>query len=89
MLVFYRLARQKRRAAYPVYAQVRVAFCCAAMELKWGRCIGFGAKDCKASTSREVCFYTLRPQVSVHVTELIPVTYCPWCGQRVEICLVK
>jgi hypothetical protein len=89
MLVFYRLVRAKRRTAYPVYAQTRVAFCCAAMELKWGRCIGFGAKDCPASTSRDVNLYALRPQANGAVVEHIAVNFCPFCGHRVEICRVK
>jgi hypothetical protein len=89
MLVFYRLARRQRRAAYPVYELTRLAFCCTAMERKWGRVIGFGAKDCKASTSRDVNLHSLRPQVSGAVVEHVAVNFCPFCGERIEICRVK
>jgi len=89
MLIFYRLARRSRRTVYPVYEQTRVVFCCKALELKWSRVIGFGAKCCKASTNRDVNLYALRPQANGAVVEHIAVNFCPFCGERIEICRVK
>jgi hypothetical protein len=87
MRVLYR-GRQAKQAA--VYEQGPVTFCCAEMCRWWGRLIGFGAKDCLASTSREVNLYLVRAQASgAGVVELVSVDFCPWCGGVIELCREK
>jgi hypothetical protein len=84
MRVFY-TARQSGPSAPVVYRQGRVKFCCASLARWWGLLIGFGVRDCPASTSRDVCLYLDRPQASrAPVLELVPVECCPWCGEVVE-----
>ena len=86
MKVFYRA----RHSSLVVYEQTAVAFCCAEMERQWGRLIGFGAKDCQRSTSRDVNLFTLRPQASGRpVLEVTPICHCPFCGKMIEPCRVK
>ncbi len=74
-----------------VYEQAgEPAFCCDAMRQQWGRLLGFGTRDCSASTSREVCLYASRPQANgTSMLELVTVDYCPFCGEAVETCRVK
>jgi hypothetical protein len=89
MRVMYRSA-QASRSSPAVYRQGPVKFCCAAMCRAWGVLIGFGVKDYPASTSREVNLYAERWQAGGKpVLELIPVGYCPFCGEPVETCRVK
>ena len=85
MKVFYRAVHR----ALVVYRVVRVTICCVEMQRQWGRLLGFGAKDCAASTSREVNFYAAHPQATGFVTEHVAVNFCPFCGRRIEICRVK
>jgi hypothetical protein len=85
MQVFYRVVRR----ALIVYEQTRVVFCCEAMREQWGRVIGFGAKGCSRSTSRDVNSYHCHPQKKGFIVELVPIQFCPFCGQVVETCRVK
>jgi hypothetical protein len=56
----------------------------------WGVLIGFGVRDCPASTDRDVNLFVDRPQANgKSVVETVPVAHCPWCGQAVENCRVK
>jgi hypothetical protein len=84
--VFYRACH----SSIVVYEQIGVSFCCREMERQWDRLIGFGAKDCPRSTSRDVNLFTLRPQANGKpVLEVTPFAFCPWCGEAAEPCRVK
>jgi hypothetical protein len=91
--VFYRSRPAKRSllgAPAVVYQQGPVRFCCAAMCERWGSVIGFGARGCAASTSRDVNLFTDRPQVGGGAVLLLTgICFCPWCGEAVETCRVK
>jgi hypothetical protein len=42
------------------------------------------------TTSREVNLLASRPQASgTPILEMVPVDFCPWCGEPVETCRVK
>jgi hypothetical protein len=74
-----------------VYEQAGpVKFCCAEMCQEWNILVGFGIKGHPRTTSREVNVFTQHPQASgsilVGITEI---RYCPWCGERIELCRVK
>jgi hypothetical protein len=67
-----------------------VEFCCDSLRRCWGVLVGFGARDCPRSTSREVNLYTLRQQANGQpVPVAVPVDYCPFCGEAVKVCRVK
>jgi hypothetical protein len=86
MRVFYRACH----SSIVVYDQTRVSFCCAEMERQWDRLIGFGAKGCLRSTSRDVSLFTLHPQANGRpVLEVTPIGFCPWCGEAIEPCRMK
>ena len=74
----------------PVYRQGQVSWCCAEMCRWWGLLVGFGVRGCAASTSRTVNLFLDRPQASGKTAvEVVPLDFCPWCGQAVETCQVK
>jgi hypothetical protein len=86
MRVFYRCVR----CALSVYQQSRVVFCCETMREKWGKLIGFGARDVAACTSRGVNLFIDREQASGRsILELVPIQHCPFCGEAIETCRVK
>lgn len=89
MRVFYRSRPSK--SGLPVYEQVKaVAFCCEAMRQRWGVLIGFGAKDHRRSTSREVNLYSVQSQANRRaVLSLTPIDHCPFCGQAIEVYQAK
>ena len=73
-----------------VYQQGPVKFCCASMCRWWDLLIGFGVKGGTPSTSREVNLFAERSQANGKaVQELVPVDFCPWCGETVETCREK
>ena len=83
-------ASQRRPSLPVVYQPGRVKFCCASMSRWWGVLIGFGARGCAASTCRDVCLYLDRPQASGGtVLKVVPVEFCPFCGEVIEACRVK
>jgi len=87
------VAVSRRRSGAPglvVYRPGRVTFCCAAMRRWWGVLVSFGVRDCPASTSREVNLYHERPQANGKtVLEVVPIDYCPFCGENIVICRRK
>jgi hypothetical protein len=86
MRVFYRCLRR----VLPVYEQIDVAFCCSGMALQWGRLVGFGARGVTACTSRDVNLFVDRPQANGRsILELVPIQYCPFCGEPIETGRVK
>jgi hypothetical protein len=89
MQVFYRA--EKRSPRLPIVYRAEPAKpCCESMARWWGRLVGFGVRECPASTSREVSLFLDRPQANGKtVLEVVPVAYCPWCGEAVETCLVR
>jgi hypothetical protein len=81
MRVFYRALYR----SIMVYQQTRAVFCCPTMAEKWGKLIGFGARDTSACTSRDVSLFVDRPQASGHIVlELVPIQCCPFCGEAIE-----
>jgi len=73
-----------------LYRQGAIKFCCVGMCRAWNVLIGFGAGNGGATTSREVNFLVSRPQASdTPILEMVPVDFCPWCGEPVETCRVK
>ncbi len=89
MKVFYS-ASQVNVAAPVIYQSGRVKFCCVEMNRWWGRLIGFGARDCPESTSREVSLFLSRLQTNGKATlEVVPVQCCPWCGEAIGVCRSK
>jgi len=76
------------RTGEPVYEQTApVKFCCAEMCRRWSVLIGFGVLGHDRSTSREVNLSIPKPQAKGHtLMEVVPVAFCPWCGQPVEVC---
>lgn len=84
MQVFY------RPSCAQTFTQGPVKFCCADMCRWWGRLIGFGVRGCPTSTSQDVNLYLDRPQANGKTAvEVVPVTFCPFCGAAVETCRVK
>ncbi len=82
MRVFYR--SESARRGLTVYRQGKVKFCCAEMCQRWGVLVGFGTRGA-ASTDRAVNLYLDRPQAhGGAVLEMVPVNYCPFCGEAVE-----
>jgi hypothetical protein len=93
MRVFYRVRRHKLPTCPPpvVYETARpVQWCCARMCQWWERLVGFGVRDCLASTDRGVNLYFDRSQANGTVAvEIVPIDHCPFCGVPVETCRVK
>jgi hypothetical protein len=86
MRVFYRALRR----SIVVYQQTSVTFCCAEMERRWGKLLGFGARDVSACTSREVNLFADRQQANGQtILEMVPIRYCPFCGEEIETVRVK
>jgi hypothetical protein len=70
-----------------VFRQGPVAFCCTEMCRWWGVLVGFGVRGHAATTSRTVNLFLSRPQANgPQVLEVVPVDYCPWCGEVVHVC---
>ena len=68
-----------------VYEETGTDFCCTGMTQWWGRLIGFGVSGV-SSTSRTVNLYLSRPQANGKtVLEIMPIDYCPFCGEAVEL----
>ena len=78
-------------AAEPVYEQAGpVTFCCAEMCRRWNALVGFGVLGHDRSTSREVNLSIPKPQANGRtLAEVVPIDFCPWCGQPVEVCRRK
>jgi hypothetical protein len=86
MRVFY---RSVRRALF-VYQQTRVTFCCETMRGKWGKLIGFGARNVSACTNRDVNLFIDRPQANGRtILEIVPIQCCPFCGEPIETVRAK
>jgi hypothetical protein len=89
MQVFYRAECRSPRLP-TVYRKTAVKWCCAEMCRWWNVLVGFGVRDCPASTSREVNLFRDRPQASGKtVLETVPLAFCPFCGEPVEACRMK
>ena len=74
-----------------VYEQAAsVKFCCVEMCRRWNVLIGFGVVGHDRSTSCEVNLSIPRPQANgCTLAEVVPVAFCPWCGEAVETCRRK
>lgn len=58
----------------------------APMREQWGVLIGFGARDAVACTSRDVSLFNDRQQANGRmILEIVPIQYCPFCGESIEI----
>jgi len=60
--------------------------CCKKVQEAWdSRFIGFGDFDKNMNTINNVCIYTcsVYPEVVTH--ETMPITFCPFCGTKIEI----
>ena len=90
MRVCYR-ARKNRCGTETVYEQTgKVRFCCEDMRRVWGDLIVFGVKGYARTTSRDVSLCVPRPQADRRfVWDVIPVLFCPHCGEAVETCRMK
>ena len=78
------------KAKIVTYRQGAVRFCCAEMCRWWNRLIGFGVRDAAASTDRAVNLFMEHPQANgSRLLEIVPVEYCPWCGEFVEMVRTK
>ena len=90
MRVCYR-ARKNRRGTETVYEQTgRVRFCCEDMRRAWGGLIVFGIQGHGSTTSKDVNLCVQRPQTGGRfVWNVIPVLFCPHCGEAVEACRAK
>lgn len=81
MRVFYRALY----GSIAVYQQTSVSFCCAVMARRWGKLLGFGARDGAVCTSRDVSLFIDRQQANGRtVLELVPIQHCPFCGEVIE-----
>jgi hypothetical protein len=90
MRVTYRAVPSVKPHLPTVYRQGPVRWCCASMARWWGLVVGFGVKGCAAVTSRTVNLYLAQPQVGGKTAvEVVPVDFCPWCGEVVETCRTK
>jgi hypothetical protein len=88
--LFYSAKRIKRASLPVTYQQGPVLFCCARLCQWWGRLVGFGVRDCSASTDCGVNLYFDRPQANGSTAvELVPIDHCPFCGAPVETVRVK
>ena len=89
MRVFYR--GQPSSSGETVYEQVGpTTFCCASMCRYWCVLIGFGILGHSRSTSREVNLSVPRSQANGStVAEVVPIDFCPWCGEAVDVCRRK
>jgi hypothetical protein len=89
MRVVYRSRRPAgREAAYEVAEPVKC--CCGQMQRRWGRLIDFGVPGYPQTTSREVNLALTVPQANGGtVLELVPIEFCPWCGEEIEACREK
>jgi hypothetical protein len=87
--VFYR--GQSSPSGETVYEQAGpVTFCCASMCRYWHVLVGFGVLGSDRSTSRDVNLSIMRAQANGRtLTEVVPIDFCPWCGQAVECCRRK
>jgi len=90
MRVLYR-ARPAACGSFVVFEQAApVRWCCEGMCRHWTNLIGFGVRDCAASTSRDVNLYRDRPQANGGtMLEVVPVAFCPFCGEAIEPCREK
>src|ERR1700737_2771993 len=89
MRVFYRSVQSWTPDGEAIYQQGPVKFFCASMCQWWGQLVGFGARGA-SSTSMEVSLYSERPQANGKaVLELVPVDFCPWCGEGIETVRTK
>lgn len=75
----------------PVYEQTApIKPCCAEMARRWGSLVCFGIAGARRSTSREVNLYVPQPQANGKaVLEVVPVAFCPWCGEAVKTYRMK
>jgi hypothetical protein len=91
MRVFYRSRRPKCPAGPTVYEVAgAVRWCCADLCKWWDRLIGFGVPGVPASTDRAVNLAVPVPQThGGTVLELVPVAFCPFCGEPVEAVRAK
>lgn len=89
MRVFYR--GQSSPSGETVYEQNGpMTFCCATMRRYWCVLVGFGVLGHDQSTSREANLSIPRAQANGRtLQEVIPIDFCPWCGQAVECCRRK
>ncbi len=83
MRVYYR-----SKSGSPVYEQTApVKFCCVEMCRWWDVLIGFGVVGHDRSTSKEVNLCMPRAQANGRIlAEVVPVEFCPWCGEPVKAC---
>jgi hypothetical protein len=89
MRVSYRSVPSVKPHLPTVYRQGSVTFCCASMARWWGVLVGFGVRGCP-STGRTVNLYLDRPQTNGKTAvEVVPVDFCPWCGEAVSVCRNK
>jgi hypothetical protein len=73
-----------------VYRPSQAKFCRVEVNRSWGQLIGFGVRDCPASTTRDVNLFLTKPQTNgASVLEVVPVQCCAWCGEMVETCRTK
>ncbi len=81
----------RSKSGTPVYEQVApVKFCCAGMCRWWNILIGFGIVGHERSTSKEVNLCVPRAQANGRaLVEVVPIEFCPWCGEAVETYLEK
>lgn len=90
MRVYYRCVNHPAQPGLTLYQQGRVDFCCIGMCRWWGRLIGFGARSHPVSTNREVNLFTDRPQPDGSpVLVMVPIDFCPFCGEIIEVHRVK
>lgn len=79
----------KQGKAAVVYEQGPVDFCCVGMARWWGMLFGFGVHG-HASTNKTVNAYLSRSQTnSKPAVEVVPIDYCPFCGEAVEVSRAK
>jgi len=56
----------------------------------WGRLVSFGVRGHPASTSKDVSLFLERPQANGKtILEVIPIDYCPFCGEIIVVCREK
>jgi hypothetical protein len=90
MRVFYRACSGHHPLAPVVYEQTDVTFCCDTLCRCWDVLVGFGVKGCLRSTSREVGIFTSHAQANGKpVVGVMPVDFCPFCGEVIQTCRVK
>jgi hypothetical protein len=90
MRVSYRSRWAKHPAGEVVYEETDVEYCCPTMRRCWGVLIGFGVRGHLRSTSRDVAIFTTHPQANGKIVQgIMPVEFCPFCGQTIETCRDK